>query len=97
MSEAPLPHRFRLAVPDDALAPDTPRGTVLIFSTTAPPAFGHGVLVQDSTGQRHVRRYSQGPAGRWLAEARNSAYLTLDSFDGLQVLAVVVARETGEV
>lgn len=92
-----LPKRFRLAVPDDALAPATPRGTVLIFSTATAPEFGKGVLVQDSAGQRHVRRYAQGPGGRWLAEARNTAYITLDSASGLQVLAVVVARETGDV
>lgn len=92
-----LPKRFRLAMPDDAMAPDTPRGTVLVFSTAATPAFGHGVLVQDQAGLRHVRRYAQGPAGRWRAEARNSAYLTLDSADGLQVLAVVVGRETSEI
>lgn len=97
LSAATLPPRFRLAVPDDALAPGTPRGTVLIFSTSAQPAFGHGVLVQDAGGSRYVRRYAQGPGGRWVAEARNSAYLTLDSAAGLQVLAVVVGRETGEV
>jgi len=92
-----LPARFRLAMPDDALAPHTRRGTVLIFSTTVAPIFGHGVLVVDGAGQRHVRRYAQGPAGRWIAEARNNAYLSLDSADGVQVLAVVVGRETGEV
>ena len=94
---AALPKRFRLPMPDDAMAPDTPRGTVLVFATDTVPAFGHGVLVQDQAGQRHVRRYAQGPAGRWKAEARNTAYLTLDSADGLQVLAVVVARQTSEI
>jgi len=94
---ADLPIRFRLPMPDDAMAPDTPRGTVLVFDRQQTPAFGHGVLVQDAAGLRHVRRYAQGPAGRWKAEARNSAYLSLDSADGLQVLAVVVARETREI
>ena len=94
---ADLPKRFRFAMPDDAMAPDTPRGTVLVFSLDAPPTIGHGVLVQDATGQRHVRRYAQGLGGQWKAEARNKAYLTLDSADGVQLLAVVVGRETGEI
>lgn len=91
------PPRFRLAVPDDAMAPDTPWGTVLIFSTTAPPSIGSGVLVQDAEGRRHLRRYVQGMAGQWVAEARSSAYRPLHSGMGLQLLAVVVARESGEV
>lgn len=92
-----LPLRFRLAVPDDALAPSTPRGTMLIFSTTAMPAFGHGVLVQDQAGRRYVRRYAQGTSGRWIAEAHNTAYVSIDSIDGLKILAAVIGRETGEV
>lgn len=94
---ADLPARFRLAMPDDAMAPDTPRGTVLIFDRQRLPAFGAGVLVQDSTGARHVRRYAQAQAGAWRAEARNSAYLTLHSTDGAEVLAVVTAVETSHI
>lgn len=97
LSAVPLPPRFRMAAPDDAMAPLTPKGTVLIFSTDAEPAFGHGVLVEDATGMRYLRRYAQGPGGRWIAEARNSAYLALDSASGLRVLAVVIGRETGEI
>lgn len=96
LSAAPLPRRFRLAVPDDAMAPNAPRGTGLIFSTEATPKFGRGILVEDSTGQRYVRRYAQGPGGRWVAEPRNSAYLAIDSADGAKVLAVVVAIEVGD-
>lgn len=92
-----LPPRFRLAVPDDAMAPTTPRGTVLIFSTTTPPSIGGGVLVQDAEGRRHVRRYAQGIGGGWVAEARSGAYRPLNSGAGLQLLAVVVGRESGEV
>lgn len=94
---ADLPGRFRLAMPDDAMAPDTPRGTILFFEREKLPAFGAGVLVQDATGGRHVRRYAQGPAGSWKAEARNTAYLTLHSTDGLQLLAVVTAVETSQI
>lgn len=92
-----LPKRFRLPMPDDALAPSTPRGTLLLFETAAAPVFGHGVLVEDSAGQRYVRKYAQGPAGRWLAVANNAAYLSLDSADGVRVLAAVTWRATGEV
>lgn len=91
-----LPKRFKLAMPDDALSPHTPRGVVLIFSTGQEPIFGHGVLVEDAAGQRYVRRYAQGPAGRWIADVHNNAYLALDSAEGLKVLAVVTGRETGE-
>lgn len=97
LSAASLPPRFRLAVPDDALAPATPRGTVLIFSTTAQPTFGHGILVQAADGSRYVRRYAQAPGGGWLAEARNSAYLDIPGDSGASVVAVVIGRETGEV
>ena len=92
-----LPPRFRLAMPDDAMAPKTPRGTVLIFSTAAPPSIGAGVLAQDAEGRRHVRRYAQGIGGGWVAEARSGAYRPLHSGTGLQLLAVMVGRETGEV
>jgi hypothetical protein len=97
LSAAALPPRFRLAVPDDALAPTTPRGTVLIFEPGAAPVFGHGVLVEDAAGHRYIRKYTQGLGGGWRASANNPAYLTLDSASGARVLAVVIARETGEV
>lgn len=92
-----FPVRFKLAVPDDALAPDTPRGVVLHFSTEADPVIGHGVLVQDAAGGRHVRRYAQGLGGAWRAEARNTAYMTLHSSDGVKLLAVVTGRDSGVV
>ena len=97
LSAVPLPPRFRLSMPDDALAPGTPRGTTLIFSTSAAPVFGHGVLVEAADGARHVRRYAQAPHGQWIAEARNSAYVSIASETGAKVLAVVIGRETGEV
>jgi len=97
LSAVNLPPRFRLAVPDDAMAPDTPRGTVLIFESGRHPSFGAGVLVQDRGGKRHIRRYAQGAGDSWRAEARNNAYLTLHSDEGLQVLAVVTAIETSQI
>jgi len=70
---------------------------VLIFMPAAPPIFGHGVLVEDRTDAKYVRKYAQGPGGRWLAVATNAADLTSDIADGVRVLAVVAGRETGEV
>ena len=92
-----LPKRFRAPMPDDALAPDTPRGLVLYFSTEVAPVIGNGVLVQDAAGGRHVRRYAQGLGDAWRAEARNTAYMTLHSGDGVQLLAVVTGRDSGAV
>ena len=98
LHNAPLPSEFVCAVPDDALSPDTPRGTVLMFSTQALPQPGLGVLVQDRDGRRYVRRYTQAHGGRFLATASHRDYVTLDSdTDGLEVLAVATGRMGGGV
>lgn len=62
---AALPSNFVLAMPDDSLAPQIARGTELIFATGARSATGKGVLVEDSSGRRYVRRYGEGHAGAW--------------------------------
>lgn len=90
-----LPDTFRMSVPDDALAPDVSRGTALILERHDGGRLepGDGVLVQAADGRRYLRRYVETAGGGWIAQARNSAYATLDSTrDGLTVLAVVVAR-----
>lgn len=93
-----LPATFTVAMPDEALSPRIARGTELIFSTTATPAPGKGVLVQDSNGKRYVRRYGEGLAGAWMAQAVNDAYVSLDSArDGLTLLAVMTGRLTGDI
>jgi len=97
-AKEPLPNEFVMAVPDDALAPQTPRGILLIFSTLLPPEPGKGVLVEASDGRRYVRRYGEGLGGEWEAQARNDAYVTLKSGrDGLALLAVVSGRMNGDV
>lgn len=94
----PLPDRFICAVPDDALAPTTPRGTRLIFDRQAPPVPGWGVLVQDGDGKRHVRRYVVASGDRWIGAASNPAYAALKSAeDRLEVLAVATGRFDGSV
>jgi hypothetical protein len=93
-----LPATFSAAVWDEALAPQTPKGTVLVFEVAAMPQPGHGVLVQDATGARYVRRYIPGTAGRWVAGSRNDAYPPMDSErDGLTLLAVATGRLDGAV
>jgi hypothetical protein len=95
---ATVPERFVLAMPDDALAPQTPRGTGLIMvAGDTPPRFGVGVLVEDEAGQRYIRRFVQGPAGGWIAEARDNAYRNVTSSDGGRILAWVEARMVGDV
>ena len=93
-----IPERFVLAMPDDALAPQTPRGTQLIFvAGDTPPRFGIGVLVEAPDGTRYIRRYVQGPATGWIAEARDSAYRTISSAEGGRILAWVSWRNSGDV
>lgn len=93
-----LPQRFRCEVPDDALWSSTEggtaKGTPVVFARTdMHPAPGVGILVEDLKGRRFVRIYRQGPAGQWLAAARNGNYLSLESErDGLKLLAVAENR-----
>jgi hypothetical protein len=88
-----LPERFVVEVPDDALAPNLPRGTAVVFERASLPQPGECVLVQDSRGARYMRRYVQGVGGAFTAQALNDAYVTLGSGrDGLKVLAVMAWR-----
>lgn len=90
-----LPSRFCCAVPDDALAPRTLRGTRFTFDRNAQPAPGLVVLVEDASGTRYVRRYTQGAGHHWTASAADG-YVTLDSIThGLRLLAVAVSRWDG--
>ncbi|HOB93665.1 MAG TPA: hypothetical protein PK306_02605 [Aquabacterium sp.] len=93
----PLPPRFLLAMPDDSLAPTTPKGTVLICSTGVAPAVGAGVLIEDAAGQRYVRRLTRMDGPQWTAEARRTGFQALSNAPGMVLRAVVVGRQTGEV
>ncbi len=89
-----VPDTFSCEVPDDALAPHTPRGTPVVFvKGNEPPAPGTGVLVEDMHGQRYVRIFRPGVGGAWQAWARNENYPTLESkTHGLHILAVARNR-----
>lgn len=88
-----LPERFVVETPDDALAPNLPRGTAVVFERAGAAQPGECVLVQDNRGARYMRRYVQGVGGAFTAQALNDAYVTLESgHDGLTVLAVMAWR-----
>lgn len=94
-----FPKRFRVAVPDGALAPATPKGTV--YSFAAPPQGEPGesvvVIVQTAGGRRYMRLYFALGDGAWEARARDAAFPSFHSGrDGLQLLAVATMRVGGE-
>jgi hypothetical protein len=92
-----IPSEFILAMPDDALAPQTERGTRLLFvSGQTPPRFGVGVLVRDTAGNLHVRRYVQATIGGWRADARNTAYQSFAATE-CTIVAWVQGRFDGTV
>lgn len=88
----PLPNTFRIAVPDDAMAPKVRAGQIAEFTAGIEPRPGDGVLVTDSAGALYFRAYRTRRADQWEAHPLNDAYRPLDSqLDGLTVLAVLTA------
>lgn len=87
-----LPQKFRVAAPDDSMAPRVRVGELLEFDASLTPRPGDGVLVRDDAGHLYFRAYREGRPGAWEAAALNPAFTPLDSQrDGLQVLAVLTA------
>ena len=89
-----VPEIFRAVLADDALAPEFPRGTEIVWSTRRVIAPGRLALVRDRHGQLHARQCHQGRApGQWLAAAINPAYVNFDSVqDAIVVVAVFKGR-----
>jgi hypothetical protein len=86
-----LPAVFRVAMPDDSMAPRVRRGDIVRFSRDAQARPGDGVLVSDAQGQLFFRVYRQAKPGAWEAQPLNDAYTALHSDrDGLRVVAVLV-------
>jgi transcriptional regulator with XRE-family HTH domain len=87
-----LPAKFTLSLPDDANAPDFPKGMKFVWSTTRKPQFGSLVLVRGAgLHTPHARQYRQGlMPGSWIAAASNPAFA---SFDGGQLLEVIAVAE----
>lgn len=93
MQSIELPERFVVESPDDALAPNLPRGTAVVFERVDRAEPGDCVLVEDKRGARYMRRYAQGVGGVFFAQAINEVYASLSSDeDGLRVLAVMAWR-----
>lgn len=81
---------FVLALRDDSLAPQFPRGTCVVWSAKRKLSPGRLVLVRDKHGRDHARMLFAGSEpGQWRAAALNPAFPSFDpTTDGLTVLAV---------
>lgn len=86
---AELGPELETQLPDNAMAPEAPRGTRVIFVTGVDPEPGDWVLVRDDAGNHYCREYRQVRPGQWEAHARNPGFLPMDSErNGLSVVAV---------
>lgn len=84
-----LSAEFQTVMPDASMAPDVPRGAVVIFVTGVEPEPGDWVLTADNQGHLYLREYRLVRPGHWQAHAVNPAFLPLDSLrDDLRVIAV---------
>lgn len=91
MSAAALPPEFRVALPDDSMAPEARAGSLVSFDRTLTPLPGDWVLVKDDADNWYLREYRQRRPNHWEAHAIDPAYQPLDSLrDGLTVVAVYV-------
>lgn|GEM_PF-1862577 len=97
LTGAVLPARFEAAMPDDALAPRTTRGTRFTFSTTAAPTDGDVVIVETPAGRRYMRLFFALGGGEWEARTRDPAQPPLHSGrDGIKLLAAATHRAGGQ-
>lgn len=89
-----VPEVFRTRLDDDALAPEHPAGTEIVWTTRRRPAPGRLLLLKDRHGQVHARLCHQGRApGQWIAAPINPAYVAFDSQEeGIELLAVYKGR-----
>lgn len=94
MSGKSVPDLFRTVLTDDALAPDLPRGSEVVWTTRRRIAPGRIMLLRDAHQQVHARVCHQGRSpGTWTANANNSAFVNFSNTDpGLVVLAVYKGR-----
>lgn len=89
MTREDLPQEFETELPDNAMAPDAPRGARCMFVTGVQPEPGDWVLLRDQAGALYCRAYVLSRPGQWEAHALNPAFLPLHADrDGLQVVAV---------
>lgn len=87
-----VPDVFRTILVDDALAPEYPKGTEILWTTKRRAMPGRIVLVIDRHRQVHARECRQGrDPGQWIGAPMNSAYVSFNSSE-LELLAVFKAR-----
>lgn len=88
----PLPKTFLLELGDDAMSPEFPSGSRVVFSTEeGKPRAGDAVLLMDRDGNTFFRVFRPRTPEHWAAAPLNEDHQTLDSrSDGLTVLAVKV-------
>lgn len=92
MAAKDVPEVFRTVLPDDALAPEYPRGAEVVWTKRRRVMGDRLVLVIDQHGMAHARRARQGrEPGRFLFEPVNSAYVTFDSTE-VRLVAVFKGR-----
>jgi transcriptional regulator with XRE-family HTH domain len=94
MAGVELGELFETEMPDDANAPEHPKGTVFVWSTQKQPQIGALVLLR-VRGALYARKYRQGrEPGHWIAAASNGDYASFDSADAtLELVAVAKYRE----
>lgn len=74
-----LSARFEVELPNDALAPEYPKGVVMRFDPGRERRAGWPCIVKDAAGHFHVRDYEEGFGGAWRAVARSRGFAPLDS------------------
>lgn len=88
----PTPELFRTVLPDDALAPDLPGGTEVVWSKHRKAIPGRAILVRDRHGQPQARICQQSSVpGAWAAVPVNPAYLSYTDSDA-ELIAVYKGR-----
>jgi hypothetical protein len=94
MSSPALPELFCVTLPDDAMAPEFPKGCTVTFSTSeGPPRPRDAVLVRDGSGHLYFREFQQRTPSHFVAGATGGGLLPLDSqADGLEVVAICVGK-----
>lgn len=93
--EKPLPQAFKLAAPDDSMAPRLRAGQIVEFETGIDPRPGDGVLVADSDNKPYIRLFVEGRQGHWEAHAVAPGYRVMErDADGLKILAVLMSVPT---
>lgn len=94
MTSDTVPDIFRVVLNDDALAPELPRGTEVVWTTRRRVAPGRPMLLRDAHGQVHARMCHQGRTpGHWVAKGATAAFVEFDKAEpGLRVLAVYKGR-----